>query len=306
MQIPQEVIIRITEAAEHLHSENPERFPTVAEVRSHAKTDMNTTSLVMKDWRASKLIPNQKINESAPEAVHSIVGDLANTIWQMAKDQAEEKLRLAEEKFKEERLAAEQLREELAKACDQLQLQLDKKNEEILGLSNDLGEKIIELDHQKSKNLELKNQTEILNVRLEENSKNIFDYKNSITDLTNKNEALKAKIEITVAEVAKKDQDISTVQNDLKQVKSELELKKSNCLELTTTNDELKKAINNHIQKEVDLNNKAVVLSSNYEKEIVKITTKYEEIVKQNDYLKEVFEKLSVNNSKLPKQQGVK
>ena len=53
---------RIIAAAEELHAKNPERFPTVAEVRAISKADMNSVSSVMKQWRVNKMIPVQRID----------------------------------------------------------------------------------------------------------------------------------------------------------------------------------------------------------------------------------------------------
>lgn len=66
MQISEEIQARIIEVAEQLHAENPDKFPTVAEVRAASKADMNSVSIVMKNWRQSKLMPVKQIEELAP------------------------------------------------------------------------------------------------------------------------------------------------------------------------------------------------------------------------------------------------
>ena len=60
MFISEEIKNRIILAADKLLSESG-KMPTVAEVRSLAQTDMNSTSTVMKEWRQQKLLPEKKI-----------------------------------------------------------------------------------------------------------------------------------------------------------------------------------------------------------------------------------------------------
>ncbi len=79
MQISEEIQARIIEVAEQLHAENPDKFPTVAEVRSASKADMNSVSIVMKQWRQSKLMPVQKIEESAPVEILELSNKISVT-----------------------------------------------------------------------------------------------------------------------------------------------------------------------------------------------------------------------------------
>ena len=125
VQIAHDVQQRIIAIAEQLHTENPEKFPSVAEVRSLSKADMNSVSAVMKAWRATKMIPVQRIAEDAPPEIQAEAKVLISTVWMTAKEQAEMKLREAEARYTEEREEAEQLRSELSIACDDLQQQLD-------------------------------------------------------------------------------------------------------------------------------------------------------------------------------------
>ena len=110
MQVSQEIQARIIEVAEQLHAENSDKFPTVAEVRALSKADMNSVSIVMKNWRQSKLMPVQKIEESAPVEILELSNQLASKIWSEAKQQADSKLRDAETKFNEERAETDEIR----------------------------------------------------------------------------------------------------------------------------------------------------------------------------------------------------
>ncbi|WP_371972118.1 DNA-binding protein [Acinetobacter sp. AL9] len=129
MQVSQEIQARIIEVAEQLHAENSDKFPTVAEVRALSKADMNSVSIVMKNWRQSKLMPVQKIEETAPAEILELSNQLASKIWGEAKLQAESKLRDAEQKFNDERKELEELRLELANECDRLNTELEQITE---------------------------------------------------------------------------------------------------------------------------------------------------------------------------------
>lgn len=131
VQVTSDIQQRIITAAEQLHAENPDRLPTVAEVRTVSKADMNSVSAVMKQWRQNKLMPVQRIEEEAPAEIQSEAKILVSKIWSVAKEQAETKLKEAEARYSEERIESEQLRTELSEVCDNLQQQLDKTLDEL-------------------------------------------------------------------------------------------------------------------------------------------------------------------------------
>lgn len=129
MQVSQEIQARIIEVAEQLHAENPDKFPTVAEVRSASKADMNSVSIVMKKWRQSKLMPVKQIEEDAPLEIIELSKQLSSKIWSEAKQQADSKLRDAETKFNEERAETDEIRNQLASECDRLNTELEQITE---------------------------------------------------------------------------------------------------------------------------------------------------------------------------------
>lgn len=129
MQVSQEIQARIIEVAEQLHAENSDKFPTVAEVRALSKADMNSVSIVMKNWRQSKLMPVQKIEEDAPLEIIELSKQLSSKIWSEAKQQADSKLRDAETKFNEERAETDEIRNQLASECDRLNTELEQITE---------------------------------------------------------------------------------------------------------------------------------------------------------------------------------
>lgn len=129
MQISEEIKARIIEVAEQLHSQNKDKFPTVAEVRSASKADMNSVSIVMKQWRQSKLMPVKQIEETAPSELLELSNQLTSKIWSEAKQQADSKLRDAETKFNEERAETDEIRNQLASECDRLNTELEQITE---------------------------------------------------------------------------------------------------------------------------------------------------------------------------------
>ena len=129
MQVSQEIQARIIEVAEQLHAENSDKFPTVAQVRALSKADMNSVSIVMKQWRQSKLMPVQKIEEDAPLEIIELSKQLSSKIWSEAKQQADSKLRDAETKFNEERAETDEIRNQLASECDRLNTELEQITE---------------------------------------------------------------------------------------------------------------------------------------------------------------------------------
>ncbi len=129
MQVSQEIQARIIEVAEQLHAENSDKFPTVAQVRALSKADMNSVSIVMKQWRQSKLMPVKHIEETAPSELLELSNQLTSKIWSEAKQQADSKLRDAETKFNEERAETDEIRNQLASECDRLNTELEQITE---------------------------------------------------------------------------------------------------------------------------------------------------------------------------------
>ena len=191
---------RIIAAAEELHAENPERFPTVAEVRAISKADMNSVSSVMKQWRQNKLIPVQRIEEEAPSEIQRLAKELANHIYSNAKDQAESKLKEAELKYSEERKEAEDLRSELAAACDQLQQQLDEALQAVQfeQLTRKQGEVV----------------TDALQATVADLDRRIGDFENSENVLRAKNAELEKHIETLKADLSESKAQAQAVLDD--------------------------------------------------------------------------------------------
>ena len=253
MQISEEIQARIIEVAEQLHAENPDKFPTVAEVRAASKTDMNSVSIVMKNWRQSKLMPVKQIEELAPAELLELSNQLTSKIWSEAKLQAESKLRDAEQKFNDERKELEELRLELANECDRLNGEL----EQITQLKDDAVK--AQNDAETSLNQALQ-QIEQLKSQLQQS------------------EQFKL---IEVAKNTELEQHIGTLKNQLNERDAELkELKLEHSQHIDELNTELRTVKSEHSQQIEQRNQELNTLKSEHLNEIKQIQQKHEDQLK--------------------------
>ncbi|HDS0959249.1 TPA: DNA-binding protein, partial [Pseudomonas putida] len=90
-------IEKIHKAATELYLANGKiSFPTVAQVRAAAKTDMNTTSEAMKQWRSQQEQKAQAAPVQVPEAVQRASSEAVASIWQVAQSLANDALQTAQ------------------------------------------------------------------------------------------------------------------------------------------------------------------------------------------------------------------
>lgn len=127
--IPTETRERITQAADRLHQENG-KAPTVDQVRRVAKTDMNTTSTVMREWRRSLSAPAPVASVQVPEALAQAHGHALASLWATAQELANDTLRSAQAGWEAERLELEQMRGEVAEAAEQIEQDSAKAHQE--------------------------------------------------------------------------------------------------------------------------------------------------------------------------------
>lgn len=113
--IPADVRARVIEAANQLFEESGGvRFPVIADVRRLAKTDMNATSAVMREWKRQQTAKPEPVAVSVPEAVQLAAQESAATTWLAAQDLANASLRSAQASWAVEREEMESMRQELA------------------------------------------------------------------------------------------------------------------------------------------------------------------------------------------------
>ena len=119
--IDSEVRTRIIKAADELFdATNREQLPTVSAVRSAARVDMNSASLVMKEWRkALTAQASAKPLVTIPDVISNALIEVGAVAWQEAQVLASETLQAAQKSWDAERNDAEALRVDLASSFDE-------------------------------------------------------------------------------------------------------------------------------------------------------------------------------------------
>lgn len=119
MSVSPETRDRIVEAAERLFEQSGrDKFPSVDSVRREARADMNTTSLVMKEWRKAQTASPSRLADTVPDEVKNVFNQALAAAWQQAQDHANESLASAQAAWDIERQEAEDLRKELSEAYE--------------------------------------------------------------------------------------------------------------------------------------------------------------------------------------------
>ena len=114
---------RIITTANRLFEEaGRERFPTVDAVRRAARADMNTTTLVMKQWRRQQTAQPEAVRSNVPDALRTSwlqQNETAlNELWEQAQTLANESLETAQSAWEQERREADEMRAELSAAYE--------------------------------------------------------------------------------------------------------------------------------------------------------------------------------------------
>lgn len=124
MEINNEIHKRITTVADELFKKSGgNKFPTVDQVRREARSDMNTTSFVMKEWRRKQSAP--PTCEAIPEPVKNSMNAALAVVWSEAQALANESLFAAQQIWEAERKNANSVRVELSEAFDAQEKQLN-------------------------------------------------------------------------------------------------------------------------------------------------------------------------------------
>ena len=134
-----QVIDKIHRIATELYIANGQKsYPTVAQVRTSAKTDMNTTSEAMKQWRNQQEQQVQTTQIDIPDAVQKAVNETTAKIWSLAQNTANDALHTAQKAWEKDKAESEQLTKEIAEEYDKQSIILEKTTEEKNQLSIDL------------------------------------------------------------------------------------------------------------------------------------------------------------------------
>jgi chromosome segregation ATPase len=123
--IPAEARKRILDAAQRLYeAAGRERFPTVADVRREARSDMNTTSVVMREWKRQQTARPAPVAVAVPEAVQQASSEALAAVWQAAQEVANASLRGAQQAWEIERQELIDSEREVSAEVDSLEARL--------------------------------------------------------------------------------------------------------------------------------------------------------------------------------------
>lgn len=124
--IPTDVRERVITAADELYQQaGRERFPTVDAVRRQSRADMNTVSMLMKEWRQAQTTQAVAVAVMVPEAVSQAHAAALAAMWQQATELANQSLRSAQAGWEAERLDLDDMRAELSASFEAQAAELD-------------------------------------------------------------------------------------------------------------------------------------------------------------------------------------
>lgn len=134
-----QAVEKIHRVATELYNANGQKsYPTVSQVRAAARTDMNTTSEAMKQWRNQQEQQVQTAQMEIPDAVQKAVNEATAKIWSIAQTTANDALHTAQKAWEKDKAESEQLTKEIAEEYDKQSIILEKTTEEKNQLSIDL------------------------------------------------------------------------------------------------------------------------------------------------------------------------
>jgi len=156
-----QAVEKIHRVATELYNANGQKsYPTVSQVRAAAKTDMNTTSEAMKQWRNQQEQQVQTAQIDIPDAVQKAVNEATAKIWSIAQTTANDALHTAQKAWEKDKAESEQITREIAEEYDKQSVILEKLTEENNALT-------LELKQIKSENSEALTKAASQQARLE-------------------------------------------------------------------------------------------------------------------------------------------
>jgi len=147
MNLASDIKDRITAAANALYDEAARSaFPTVAEVRARAGSDMNAASLVMREWRRAQTVQAAPVAVEVPDKVRAANSTALAALWSEAQALANERLLAAQTAWDAERVEAEALRAELSEAFEGQRGELDAAQAKIAAQAEQIARMLAEGD----------------------------------------------------------------------------------------------------------------------------------------------------------------
>lgn len=125
-QIPTDVRERVIAAAAELYQQaGRERFPTVDAVRRLSRADMNSVTVLMREWRQSQTTQAAPVAVMIPDAVQQAHAVAVAAMWSQATELANQSLRSAQAGWEAERQDLDDMRSELATGYEVQAAELD-------------------------------------------------------------------------------------------------------------------------------------------------------------------------------------
>lgn len=126
IQIPTDVRERVISAAAELYEQaDRERFPTVDAVRRLSRADMNSVTVLMREWRQSQTTQAAPVAVMIPDAVQQANAAAVAAMWTQATELANQSLRTAQAAWEAERQDLDDMRSELATGYEVQAAELD-------------------------------------------------------------------------------------------------------------------------------------------------------------------------------------
>lgn len=124
--IPAEIRARIIEAADHLYEESGRtKHPSIDAVRRVARADMNTTSLVVREWKRQQTARPAPVAVSVPDEVQRAGSEALAAVWSSAQELSNLSLKAAQASWEVERAEHEETRQQLSQLYEEQSAEID-------------------------------------------------------------------------------------------------------------------------------------------------------------------------------------
>lgn len=152
-EVPDNIRQRVIAAAEALWDESGrgDKMPTVDQVRRRAGCDMNSTTLVVREWKRLQGAKPEPVAAPVPEPVMAIFMPVVGAAWDAAQDLANASLRAAQADWELERKESEGMRAELSRLWQ-------AQDEELEQLRTELSQSLREKEAAEHANVQLQGQ----------------------------------------------------------------------------------------------------------------------------------------------------
>lgn len=181
LTIPADVRERVIAAAVELYEQaGRERFPTVDAVRRASRADMNTVSLLMREWRDSQRPSVAPIAVAVPEVVVQAHQAALASVWMQAQELANESLRKAQAGWQVEWNNVDEVRQQGAAAYDKLQAELNDVKQQLADAQAQSEELARELATVRQREAEANSRADRAEARVVEMEKRVDDLRGEL------------------------------------------------------------------------------------------------------------------------------